>query len=216
MLNLKKIIEKMKNDPKKLLMNLFIVVLFGVLLILIGDITGNLTDKKSKNRTNSVEVDATATDGFNASGNNQQAQTSENGTTQAFGKKMKQDLIDTLSEIEGVGRITLMINYESGEQAVPAFNETGSSKRIEEKDKEGGTRITTESSKNQEIVLVENGSEHQPLVVKQYNPKICGLVIVAEGAENPVVKERLFHAAKTVLNLPGDMVSVMPMKKSSH
>ena len=207
MLNLKELKEKLYQNPKKLLLNMIIFFLLGVLLMLIGDISVSLSGKNNNERKNSIEVNSSANTGNNVL---QQTQISD-----SYEEKTKKELVDTLSEIDGVGKISIMINYESGEQSVPAFNEVDSNKRIEEKDNEGGLRITTENNKNQEIVMINNGSENKPLVVKQYNPKISGVVIVAEGSENPVVKERLFFAAKTVLNLPGSKVSVMPMKKSN-
>jgi stage III sporulation protein AG len=207
MLNMKELKEKLYKNPKKLLLNMIIFFLLGVLLILIGDISGSLSEKSKTERKNSIEVNSSASTGSNVP---LQTQISD-----SYEEKTKKELVDTLSDIDGVGRISIMINYESGEQSVPAFNEVDSNKRIEEKDNEGGLRITTENNKNQEIVMINNGSENKPLVVKQYNPKISGVMIVAEGSENPIVKERLFFAAKTVLNLPGSKVSVMPMKKSN-
>jgi stage III sporulation protein AG len=215
MFDFKELKEKLYKNPKKLLLNMIIFFLLGVLLILIGDISGSLSGKSKNERQNSIEVNTSTDPGNNTVSQSQSQTQTQMQSSDSYEGKTKKELIDTLSDIDGVGKISIMINYESGEQSVPAFNEIDSNKRIEEKDNEGGLRVTTENNKNQEIVMINNGSENKPLVVKQYNPKISGVVIVAEGSENPVVKERLFFAAKTVLNLPGSKVSVMPMKKST-
>lgn len=190
--------SKYFKDSKKIMMNLVIILLCGVLLILIGDIAGNLGNKKQATKVNSIEVN-----------NN----IPKDVISSNYEESIKQELIDTLTEIDGVGKISAMVYFQGGSETVPAININNSDKKTEEKDNNGGTRVTTENDKNQSIVLVNVAGESKPFVVKQYNPSIGGVVIVAEGATNYIIKERLLIAVKTALNLPSNKVSIMPMKK---
>lgn len=193
------IINKQSGNPKKVMMNLLIILLCGVLLILIGDISSNMLGKKTPKKKNSVEVSTTP---------------ESNVITSNYEENVKKDLINTLSEIDGAGKISVMIYFEGGSQTIPAVNINNSDKKTQEKDNSGGTRVTVENTKNQNIVLVNEGGESKPFIVKQYNPSIGGVVVVAEGAENAVVRERLLLATKIALNLTTNKVTIQPMKKS--
>lgn len=199
-LNFKKITEKYSKNPKKFTANMIILLLCGVLLILIGDITNNLTSNKAKNNVqkNSIEVNTN---------------TGLASTVASYEEKIKRDLVDTLSQISGVGKVSVMIYFDGGSQSIPAMNISDSNKKTEEKDNQGGNRVTTEVSKNQNVVIVSDGGDNKPFIVKQVNPSIGGVMVVAEGATNSEIKEKIQIAVKTVLNVPAYKVSVLPMKK---
>lgn len=199
------ILNKQLKDTKKLMMNLIIIFLCGVLLILIGDISTNMLGKKSENKKNSIEVNTN---------NSNSTITPQNQAPNNYEEQIKSELINTLSEIDGVGKIKAMIYFEGGSQNIPAVNINDSDKKTQEKDNTGGTRVTTEKDKNQNIVLVNENGESKPFIVKQYNPPIGGVVVVAEGASDAIIRERLLIAVKTALNIPSSKVSIMPMKRS--
>lgn len=187
-----------KGNTKKTLMNLVVIILIGILLILIGDITSNLNGKKNKKEDTTIDVSSNAPTIQSSS---------------AYEERIKNELIDTLSIMSGVGRVKVMIYFESGSESILAANKTDSTKKVEEKDNQGGTRTTTEDSKVINVVIVNEGSANRPYVVKQVNPSIGGVMVVAEGANNLEIKERIHTAVKTVLGIPAYKVSVMPMKK---
>ena len=197
-MKLKTFIENLCKDKKKAVYYLTVILLVGVLLILMADITTDLLGKKKTRSKNTVEV--------SSAGENASASGTYEGT-------IKKELTETLSQIQGVGRVSVMIYFEGGTSSVPAFNVSDSSKKTEEKDNQGGTRVTTEATKSQNLVVVTDGSNNKPYIVEEINPKIGGVVVVSDGASDPVIKENITNAVKTVLNIPSNQVSVMPMKK---
>lgn len=197
-MKLKLLIENLCKDKKKAVYYLMVILLVGVLLILIGDITTNLLGKNKPRSKNTVEV----------ASNSQSAATA--GT---YESTIKKELTETLSQMQGVGRVSVMIYFEGGASSVPAFNTNDSNKKTEEKDNQGGTRVTTEITKSQNLLVVNDGSSNKPYIVEEINPKIGGVVVVSDGASDPVIKENITNAVKTVLNIPSNKVSVMPMKK---
>lgn len=198
-MDIKKIFDKYFNgDSKKTVRNMVIVILFGVLLILVADIISGLNNKNAVTDKSTVEVNSAA--GIPV-------------TTSAYEEKIKKDLTDTLSMITGVGKVTVMIYFEGGSESVPAVNVNNSNTRTDEKDNQGGVRTTTEENENTNVVIVNNNSATEPFIVKQINPQIGGVMVVAEGVESSEMKEKIHNAVKTVLNLPSNKVTVMPMKK---
>lgn len=191
----------LKGGNKKLLLNLAIIILAGILLILISDIVGNLTKKKAPVKDNgNVEVDTNSALPVSKAGND-------------YEDTLKNDLASTLSQIQGVGRISVMIYFESGEESVPGVNKNNNSKKTEEKDTEGGTRNTIEDINGETTVLLNKGSDTEPFIVKKVKPKIGGVMVVAEGADNIAIKEQLLNSVRTLLNIPASKVAVMTMKK---
>lgn len=200
-MDIKKIFEKYCKNPKKFMVNMVIFLLCGVLLILIGDITQTLNIRKDKNAKlqNTVEVNSNA--GIMS-------------TSSTYEDRVKKDLTETLLQVSGVGKVSVMIYFEGGSESLPAMNINDNNKKTEEKDSQGGVRTTTEVSKNQNIVVVSDGGSNKPFIIRQVNPAIGGIMVVAEGADNAEVRERVQNAVKTVLNVPANKVSVMPMKKN--
>lgn len=188
-----------KGKSKKMMINILIFILFGILLILIGDITSNLNSKKDKNGKNAKNAIEVTTNSTSIS-------------SSSYEEKIKKDLVDTLSMISGVGRVTVMIYFNGGVESIPAININDSDKKTNEKDNQGGTRAINESSRSEAIVLINEGGGTKPFIIRQLNPSIGGVMVVAQGASSIEIREKIHNAVKTVLNLPSHKVTVMPMK----
>ncbi|TDT61948.1 stage III sporulation protein AG [Fonticella tunisiensis] len=197
-MDFKKLQEKFK-DTKKLMYYLLIAILLGVLLMLIGNVTTSLNSSSlgEKDKKNTIQVNTNTAA----------------GTPSTYEDKLKKELTDTLSQIEGVGKVVVTINFEEGYEEVPVMNKNNSDRRIEEKDSNGGTRITTEKTDSSNAVIVNDGSGSKVVITRRINPKVAGVIVVAEGAENRKLRDDLILAVRTVLNVQEHKVAVMPMKK---
>jgi stage III sporulation protein AG len=130
-----------------------------------------------------------------------------------YEEQMKQELTDVLSQIAGVGKVSVMIYFVSGSEAVPAYSKNDSTKVTEENDGNGGKRITNENNDSTVIVTTNEGGGSRPFVLKELKPQISGIIVIAEGASNPDVKYKLYEAVKTVFNLQQYRVNIYPMQK---
>jgi len=111
-----------------------------------------------------------------------------------------------LGQISGVGNVSVSVVFAEGPTREYAVNVSTTAKEIEEKDQSGGVRTTTERTENGEMVMVEG--RQQPVLVKESMPKIQGVLVVAQGAENPYVKEKLFKAVQTLLQVPAHRITI--------
>ncbi|MNW54167.1 hypothetical protein D3C74_317600 [compost metagenome] len=84
----------------------------------------------------------------------------------------------------------------------------------EETDPNGGKRHITQYTKDGQIVTYESSGNEQPIVTKKIKPKVRGVLIVAKGAENKVVKSLIVDAVEKGLNVPAYRISVVPRKQS--
>lgn len=211
-MDLKKLLEKLtkkdsdtakNSSDKKIMANLAIVVLLGVLVVL----------TYSTFKTASVPNMQT----LNASGDGKESKTDKTSSTEKnpsdYENEVQEKLKDTLEQIDGVGKVEVMVSFETGEEQVPAVNINDSTSTTEEKDTEGGTRNTTQKNNGSTVVITNEGDKSQPLIVKTYKPKVSGVCVVAEGAENKVTEIRISRAVINLFNIPENKVNVYPMKK---
>ncbi len=119
-------------------------------------------------------------------------------------------LQETLSAIEGAGRVEVMITYESTGEIVPALSiDKQISTRIDEG--ESGKSTTSSENTQSEVVTINGDNGTEALVLKENSPPITGVIVVAEGADNIEVRLNLLSAVETLLNISPDQVNVYKM-----
>ncbi|WP_027701585.1 stage III sporulation protein AG [Metaclostridioides mangenotii] len=118
---------------------------------------------------------------------------------------MENKLTRILTKIEGAGDVDVMVTFESSEEIQPAYNSNQTTETTEEKDAQGGERTVTTSSENK--TMITSGSSDS-VVIKTIEPKIKGVIVVASGASSPKVKETLYSAVQTSLQIAGHQVEI--------
>ena len=107
--------------------------------------------------------------------------------------------------MEGVGQVNVMLTAFSNEEKVLAEEKTEDYEHQEEKDEAGGARTSERNSSHNKVVLQ---SGNTPFIIKENKPRIEGVLVLAEGADNGEVKVRIIEAVSRLLNVPVHKVSV--------
>jgi len=121
-------------------------------------------------------------------------------------------LEEVLHQVVGVGSVTVRVTLAAGPDYQYTMNHSTAKKTVEEKDRVGGSRLTTEVNDDGQLVLVhlsQYGGE-QPVIERELRPEVDGVLVVAEGAGNALIREQLTRAVETVLHVPAYKVSVLP------
>ncbi|WP_432665219.1 stage III sporulation protein AG [Wukongibacter baidiensis] len=127
----------------------------------------------------------------------------------AYSDSMEDRLEKILNKIDGVGEVEVMITYETSTEVVPASNVTKSEQTTEENDKQGGTRVIKQENTTQNIVTVSSKDyNNSPMVIKEIKPMIRGVIVVAQGAEDPMIKNELIEAVTTIFQIKSHKVKV--------
>ncbi|MDD3850526.1 MAG: stage III sporulation protein AG [Firmicutes bacterium] len=188
--------ERLRNmGIKRMVQNLLIVAMVAAIIVIS---TSTFFSKERENR-NSIE-------GTDIQLNRQSI------SAATYEEQLEGKLSGILCQISGVGEVSAMVTLSSGKEVVPAFNTVESGSETNERDSGGGTRSVTQSSTDKRVAS-NSGSitADQPLIVKEVMPEVKGVIVVAEGAKNPEVVERLTEAVQTVLGVPAFRVKVYPM-----
>ena len=109
--------------------------------------------------------------------------------------QMEHKICSVVENISGCGKATVAISYSSDEEKVYAYE----------------TQTTTSNgvtTQTKSIVTVKG----EPLVTEILPPKILGVVVVAEGADNPVIKFKIVEVVVTLLNVDANNVQVFTDK----
>lgn len=188
------------TDNKKKIEN--IVVLIVILIITV--IAINTIWNSDKKEIKKEEVETTTSKQLAST--TKASQTSSNDEVQT-------NLENILSNIDGVGKVKVLITYSQSSEVVAMYNENRKNSTVEEKDSGGGTRTTTQTDISKDIIYQEENGEKTPITQKVVSPKIEGAIITATGAGNGTVKNNIVQAVEAVTGLPTHKIQVFEMKK---
>lgn len=128
-------------------------------------------------------------------------------------KAVQTQLEEILSMVEGVGKVKVLITYAESEEKVLAKQGSYSENNTNETDSSGGTRVIREISKGKETVYTSDTSGKEiPFVTKEKMPPVEGVLVIAQGGENPVLIRQITKAVSSLLNISSTKISVMKMK----
>ena len=117
-------------------------------------------------------------------------------------------------QMEGVGETEVMITLSDSGETIVEKDQKEQTNRIEESDAGGGTRTTTEQETEETTVYVENGSEKQPYVTKEVLPKVEGVLVVAEGGDDPRVISDISDTVMALFRVEAHKIKVVKMSSS--
>lgn len=121
---------------------------------------------------------------------------------------LAKELENILAQIDGAGVVNVSLTLSSEGIKSYATNIRDEKRDIRETDNKGLKKNTIEESTTRDLA-VSSGS---PLLVEEKSPEILGVLVVADGASNSQIAERLTNATATLLNISVHQVTVMPRK----
>jgi len=146
------------------------------------------------------------------------AGTSDGGAALATGSLAEQEraiavtVEEALSAVKGVGKVQVKIKAEMGPESVYARNVTRSSTSSSETATTGEVRENTSDNESSQPVTGRFGTAESPLVERVVPIQVGGCLVVAEGASSSRVKQDIYRAVETLLNIPMYKIQVEPMK----
>lgn len=205
---LKSLVEKNENktDNRKI-ENIVVFIIILIITIIVINVIWN--DKPSENQDNKTTSDANkklAVDNQNVDNTD----SAYNDVTQTQ-DAMETKLADILSNINGVGKVKVMITYSETSKTMPVYNEESSEENTEETDSEGGTRKITQTDVRKEVIYEEGDNGKTLITQSVVSPSIEGAIITAEGAGNAEVKTNIIQAVGAVTGLASHKIQVFEM-----
>ena len=120
------------------------------------------------------------------------------------------ELETMLGQIEGAGRVRVMVTLAAGPAIQVVKNTTVDQSTTTEEAADSSTRRTESINTREDHVFTRNGSAEQPVIAQTSAPEIAGVLIVADGARDVRIRARLLDAAMVALNIPANRIQVVP------
>ena len=117
---------------------------------------------------------------------------------------MERELSALLSQVEGAGKVKVMLTLKTGPAACYQTDRSVSSSREGEKE--------SQSSEERTVMIGRGSAYDEPAVVSTAYPVFQGALIVAEGGADPSVRYQLSAAVSALLGLGADQITVVKMK----
>lgn len=161
---------------------IFIIGVIGILLIGLSDVI--FSDKIEANNASSSEL-----------------------SIKQHIAELEEKTEKIISKIDGAGKSKIMITADTSKENEYAVNENKSQDISGENDS-----LNQRTQIQNEIVIVQQNSTDNALVVKVIEPKIRGVLVLCEGADTPKITEQITNAVKTVLGVPYNKICVLKLK----
>lgn len=165
-----------------------ILGIFGVLLLVIA-LPADQTGKKGSEAAQTVVEETTQ----------QTGQERSDDATAALEKRLE----ETLSLIDGAGKVRVMITLKDpGEKVV-------------EKDVTRRTDTDTGGNENSDLsqssVYEKDGSTETPYVSNEMTPQVEGVLVVAQGGGNSLVKQNILQSVMALFPLEAHKITIVKM-----
>lgn len=182
--------------------NLIVLVLLGVLLFVISLPTKS--DNSVKKEISSIQNTDSAVVETVALGKSKKD----------YVQELEERLKATLSDMEGVGKVSVMITLKASEELVLEKDESVNRSNTSEEDSEGGKRTVSQLESGESTVYISSGSNSEPYVIKTLLPTVEGVVVVAQGAGTGNVNRNITEIVMALFGVEAHKVQVVKMGSS--
>lgn len=178
--------------PKK--NQLLLILLAGILLLVIVFPVPEQSGNSSGNQSEDTEP----------------AQSSAIGDSGDYERYLEEKTARVLEDVEGVGKVTVMITLKSDGQKIIEKDQSSSSQSTEEEDSSGGTRrVEDQSSDKTSIYKQTSDGSSTPYVSKELAPEVEGVVVIADGGDNAVVAQNITEAVQALFGVEAHKIKIM-------
>lgn len=123
----------------------------------------------------------------------------------------ERELAATLSKIRGAGQVWVDLTVEGTEVHVWQEKEENQVRQTQE----GTGRSERETSTQRDLVLTQaSGGSESPVLKQLRRPHVIGVVVIAEGADNPSIQEEIWRATLVATGADPHRVVVIPGETS--
>jgi len=128
-----------------------------------------------------------------------------------YRQMLERDISETLSKMSGVGAVRVTISLENSGERVLATDRQANEERNREGENGVGRdihRITLDDR-----VVLHGRSEPVPIVLSETTPRVAGVLVVAEGADDERIRFELHQAVRAILGAPAHRIMVVAMER---
>ena len=195
-------LEKKKFNLKAISKkDLILLFLAGILLVF-----ATVPDLFKQNKTSQEVPDTNTSTIF--------ATTTKESQEEEYIAKLENKLKKLLEQMEGVGKVDVMITLKNSKEQVVLKDIPYTQESLNETDKEGGSRISSNTQNEEETVMITNqAGETVPYVTKEIEASVEGVVVLAQGGGDGRIATIIVNAVEVLFDVPAHKVQVLQMRQ---
>jgi len=132
-----------------------------------------------------------------------------NGNLNQYAVYLSERLEHILSQIDGAGSVNCWVTLSGSSEVVLYEEKDSEQSNLEEADSVGGSRIENNNKSDKTVLTDKDGN---PYVVKTLQPEVEGVLVVAEGAGDSIVKKNISEAVQVLFGLDAHRIKVVKKK----
>lgn len=176
---------------------LIILLLGGILLLIIALPVSDGRNQKNDGRTGLTERVSDSAAG--------------KSDVEDYASYLEGKLENALSQVEGVGRVKVMVTLEASAERIVGKDVNSESESVQETDSQGGSRNTMNRSSSQTTIYEGEGSASSgtPYVTKELTPVVGGIIVIAQGGGDAVTVQNITEAVQALFEIDTHKIKVM-------
>lgn len=200
----KKLIDRLMKGKKPRKDQCLIVILLGILLCVISLPVEKSTTKSGISDNENDKM-------------SEQKKFVTDGQSLDYVEIWEEKLEESLLYIEGAGQVKVLITLKESEQKILAKDGTEDMSETAEADAAGGSRRTTQNRiEKKTIYTVDERGQEVPYVVKTIAPVVEGVVVIAQGADQPEVRQNIIEAIQVLFDIDMNKITIVKMKNNNQ
>ena len=185
--------------------NMIVFVLLGILLLVIAIPLDSDKDKNNANEVVKKEEDTLE--------RNMAVEEMFMDESMEYCLALETRIEEILSVMDGVGNVQAMVTISTSRERIVEKDEPVNRTTVTESDGNGGNRSTNESSFEYETIYETDGEGNKtPYVVKQIEPEIQGITVVAQGGGNAIIQKNISDVLEALFHIEAHKIKVVKMK----
>lgn len=120
-----------------------------------------------------------------------------------YRQQVEAQLQQTLSKVDGVGRVSVMLTLRTGTETIYQTDSTLCS--------QSGDNASSDASEST-VLISKSNSGQEAVVRKTIFPGFLGALIVCDGADDPEVKLNVINAVSGITGMSSERITVVKMK----
>lgn len=206
--------EKLAEGKKKGKLtkdNFLIMVLLGILLLIIAWPVKQEKDE-SLSQSGQWDSDRVTLDLLKDKGKDSvRGENETSGTEQEYAAYLEEELERLLTTMDGVGAVKVMITLEDKGETLVEKDQVTRQEGTTEVDSAGGSRNTTDISREESTVFSGQGNSETPFIRQIKYPKVSGVVVSAEGGGNAETAQKITKAIQALFGIEPHKIIIVKM-----
>ena len=129
-------------------------------------------------------------------------------TVDLYAAELETKLEKTLSQIDGAGKVSVMITLDGSSQLILAYETEQKSNTTDNTTANGTTTKTNNTTQQSTPIIINANGQSSPLVLSEIMPAVKGVVVVCEGANNIRVKLNILEAVEALLGVTSSQIEI--------